>query len=81
MDAVGGQEVLFPVVLPADLWMESGRFESVGSELVRMKDRSGHDNGTGNDSRGSCRSFGPERSNLLYQISIYDLSDPNEIPR
>lgn len=43
MDGIGGQEVLFPVVLPADLWKESGRFESVGSELMRMKDRSDHD--------------------------------------
>lgn len=42
MDAVDGQEVLFPVVLPASLWEESGRFESVGSELVRLKDRSGN---------------------------------------
>ena len=32
MDAIDGQEVLFPVVLPADLWDESGRYESVGSE-------------------------------------------------
>ena len=29
MDAIDGQEVLFPVVLPADLWDESGRYESV----------------------------------------------------
>ncbi len=43
MDAIGGQEVLFPVVMPAELWKESGRFESVGSELLRMKDRTGHD--------------------------------------
>ena len=43
MDRVGGQEVLFPVVLPADLWQESGRFESVGSELLRFKDRFGRD--------------------------------------
>ncbi|HBA96925.1 MAG TPA: proline--tRNA ligase [Lachnospiraceae bacterium] len=41
MDAIDGQEVLFPVVLPASLWEESGRFESVGSELVRFKDRNG----------------------------------------
>ncbi len=40
MDAVGGQEVLFPVVLPADLWDESGRYESVGNELLRFTDRS-----------------------------------------
>lgn len=39
MDAIDGQEVLFPVVLPADLWDESGRYESVGSELLRFTDR------------------------------------------
>jgi prolyl-tRNA synthetase len=43
MDSIGGQEVLFPVVLPAELWQESGRFESVGSELLRFKDRTGRD--------------------------------------
>ncbi len=41
MDAVDGQEVMFPVVLPAELWEESGRYTSVGSELMRMKDRTG----------------------------------------
>ncbi|HHU50140.1 MAG: proline--tRNA ligase [Caldicoprobacterales bacterium] len=41
MDAIEGQEVLFPVVLPAELWQESGRYESVGSELLRFRDRGG----------------------------------------
>ena len=40
MDAIDGQEVLFPVTLPADLWDESGRYESVGNELLRFTDRS-----------------------------------------
>lgn len=39
MDAIDGQEVLFPVVLPADLWDESGRYDSVGNELLRFTDR------------------------------------------
>ena len=39
MDAIGGQEVLLPVALPGSLWEESGRFESVGSELLRFRDR------------------------------------------
>ncbi len=39
MDAIDGQEVMFPVVMPATLWQESGRFESIGSELLRFKDR------------------------------------------
>ena len=43
MDRVGGQEVLMPVVLPRELWDESGRYEAVGSELVRFQDRTGHD--------------------------------------
>ena len=41
MDAIDGQEVLFPVALPASLWDESGRYESVGSELLRFTDRNG----------------------------------------
>lgn len=41
MDAIDGQEVLFPVALPASLWDESGRYESVGSELLRFRDRNG----------------------------------------
>lgn len=41
MDAIDGQEVLFPVALPASLWDESGRYESVGSELLRFSDRNG----------------------------------------
>ncbi len=43
MDAIDGQEVLFPVVMPASLWKESGRFESIGSELLRFKDRGNND--------------------------------------
>ena len=43
MNAIDGQEVLMPVVLPADLWQESGRFNTVGQELLRFKDRNGKD--------------------------------------
>ena len=41
MDKLDGQEVLFPVALPGSLWEESGRYESVGSELLRFSDRTG----------------------------------------
>ena len=41
MDAIDGQEVLFPVVMPQSLWEESGRYQSIGSEMLRAKDRSG----------------------------------------
>ncbi len=43
MDRIDGQEVMFPVVMPASLWQESGRYTSIGSEMARFKDRSGND--------------------------------------
>lgn len=39
MDAIDGQEVQFPVVMPGSLWDESGRYQSIGKELVRFVDR------------------------------------------
>src|SRR5919106_1437277 len=39
MDAAGGQEVLMPVLSPADLWQESGRLEKYGPALFRLLDR------------------------------------------
>lgn len=43
MNKIDGQEVLFPVVMPREMWDESGRYTSIGSEMVRFKDRTGHD--------------------------------------
>ena len=43
MNRVEGQELLMPVVLPAELWQESGRYENVGPELLRFKDRNDKD--------------------------------------
>lgn len=43
MDRIGALEVLLPVVLPAELWKESGRWEQYGKELLRFKDRGGRD--------------------------------------
>lgn len=42
MDRIDGQEVMFPVVMPASLWEESGRYDSIGSELERFTDRNGN---------------------------------------
>ncbi len=39
MDRAGAQEVLMPVVQPAELWQESGRWEQYGPELLRVSDR------------------------------------------
>ncbi len=43
MNAIGGQEMEMPVVQPADLWKESGRYAKIGPELLRFKDRGGRD--------------------------------------
>ncbi len=43
MDKIGGQEVLLPVLMPKELWEESGRYTSIGSEMFRLKDRAEHD--------------------------------------
>ncbi|HEX3316929.1 MAG TPA: proline--tRNA ligase [Solirubrobacteraceae bacterium] len=39
IDAIGGQEMLMPVLLPAEYWKRSGRYDSVGAELFRLRDR------------------------------------------
>lgn len=43
MDAIGGQELLMPVVNPADIWKETGRFYSIDKEMGRFQDRVGRD--------------------------------------
>ncbi len=43
MNKLGGQEVLFPVVMPRELWEMSGRYSTIQDELLRFKDRNGHD--------------------------------------
>ena len=43
MKAIGGQELSMPVVLPADLWKETGRWYSIGAEMGRLKDRNDRD--------------------------------------
>ena len=43
IELAGGQEVLLPALLPADLWHQSGRYEIYGQELIRLQDRNGRD--------------------------------------
>ncbi len=75
MDGIDGQEVLFPVVLPAELWQESGRFESVGSELLRFKDRGGRDMllGMTHEEAAVHLARGEAKSYLKYPFMIYQI--------
>ena len=43
MNAIGGQELSMPVVQPADIWKESGRWQELDEVLARFKDRGDHD--------------------------------------
>jgi prolyl-tRNA synthetase len=43
MDRIGSQEIEMPVVHPADVWRASGRYDAIGPELTRFKDRNGRD--------------------------------------
>ncbi len=75
MNRVDGQEILMPVVLPAELWQESGRYESVGSELLRFKDRNDkamllamtHEEGVVHLARTELNSY-KQLPVMLYQI-------------
>ena len=39
MDAAGGQEIAMPIIQPAELWQQSGRWDVYGAEMMRLKDR------------------------------------------
>jgi prolyl-tRNA synthetase len=43
MNAIGAQEITMPVILPAELWQQSGRWDAIGGELFRLKDRNQRD--------------------------------------
>lgn len=43
MDAIGGQEMLMPFVHPSDIWRKSGRYDKIGPEMARFKDRGDRD--------------------------------------
>jgi len=43
MDGIDAQEMLMPVLHPAELWQATGRWGSIGSALMRVRDRSGRD--------------------------------------
>jgi prolyl-tRNA synthetase len=43
MDRIGGQEFLLPALHPAEIWQKSGRWEIMGDEMFRLRDRKGAD--------------------------------------
>src|SRR5437667_10745157 len=83
MDAVGGQEMLLPALHPAELWQESGRWEVMGANMFRLKDRFERDLCLGMTheevitiiARGELRSY-KQLPQIWYQIQIKFRDEP-----
>ena len=69
MNRVGALEVLMPGAIPAELWVESGRWDKFGPELLRFKDR--HD-------RDFC--LGPTHEEVITDIARNDLKSYRQLP-
>jgi len=69
MNRAGAQELLLPMVQPADLWMETGRYKKYGPELLRFLDR--HE-------RESC--LGPTHEEVITDIVRKDVHSYRDLP-
>ncbi|UYZ82952.1 proline--tRNA ligase [Entomomonas sp. E2T0] len=69
MNAIGAQEVLMPAVQPAELWIESTRWEQYGPELLRLKDR---------HQRDFC--FGPTHEEVVTDLVRNEISSYKQLP-
>ncbi len=69
MNRVGAQEVLMPAVQPAELWEESGRWDQMGDEMLRLKDR--HE-------RDFC--FGPTHEEVITDLVRNELRSYKQLP-
>ena len=69
MDAAGALEVSMPIVQPAELWQESGRWEQMGGELQRLKDR---------HKRDFC--LGPTHEEVITDLVRNEISSYKQLP-
>jgi len=69
MDSIGALEILMPAIQPAELWIESGRWEKYGPELLRLSDR--HE-------REFC--FGPTHEEIITDIARKDIKSYKQLP-
>lgn len=69
MNRAGSQELLMPVLQPAELWQESGRWSVMGDEMVRLKDRHGRD-----------FVLGPTNEEVITDIIRNDISSYKSLP-
>ena len=77
MNALGAQEILMPLVATKTLWDMSNRYNTVGSELLRFKDRNGNDMVLSMTHEEATVFFNVKRSIFVSKISIFSISNPN----
>ncbi|MGC8928639.1 MAG: proline--tRNA ligase [Myxococcota bacterium] len=70
LNKAGAVELLMPIVLPAELWIESGRWNYYGAELLRFKDRKGAD---------FC--LGPTHEEVITDIARQELKSYKDLPK
>src|SRR5881227_3465170 len=83
MDAIGAQEVLLPALNPAEVWQESGRWDVMGDNMFRLKDRFGramclgmtHEEVMTTIARGELRSY-KQLPQIWYQIQTKFRDEP-----
>ena len=83
MDAIGGQEMFLPALHPAEIWQESGRWQAMGSDMFRLRDRAGRDLCLGMTheeivtamARGELRSY-KQLPQIWYQIQTKFRDEP-----
>ena len=69
MNQIGGQEVFLPSIQPAELWVESKRWDFYGKELLRIKDRHG---------REFC--YGPTHEEVITDIVRREIKSYRQLP-
>ena len=69
MDAAGGQEIMMPILQPAELWEESGRWGAYGAEMMRIQDR--HE-------RAFC--LGPTHEEMITALVRDELRSYKQLP-
>jgi len=83
MNRIGGQEFYLPAIQPAELWQESGRWEAIGDDMFRLKDRKGadmclgmtHEEVVTSIARNEIRSY-KQLPQVWYQIQIKFRDEP-----
>ena len=81
MDAIGAQEMLLPALHPAEIWQESGRWDVMGDNMFRLKDRFGPRPLPGHDARRDHDRHRARRAAQLQAAAADLVSDPDQVPR